>query len=103
MLKFALPPKATLNMSRWNIGVVGSPMQGAGVGHEDFMLFTSYSLALGNQREPSFQWNTVFTLLTCGQTRSKVLMKKDRTYTLGSQPNGYIPSVCVVRTKDLGL
>ena len=28
------------------------------VGHVDFMLFTSYSLELGTQREPSFQWNT---------------------------------------------
>ena len=44
------------------MGGVGSPMRGPGVGHVDFMLFTSYSLALGIQREPSFQWNTGFRL-----------------------------------------
>ena len=65
-LKFALPsmrtlkllPTPTPNASRWNIGGIGSPTRGAGIGHVDFMLFTSYSLALGTQREPSFQWNT---------------------------------------------
>ena len=30
------------------------------VGHVDLMSFTSYSLALGTQREPSFQWSIGF-------------------------------------------
>ena len=51
-LKFALPSTPTPNASRWNIGGVESPTRGAGVGHLDFMLCTSYS-----QREPSFQCN----------------------------------------------
>ena len=48
-LKFALPPmrmlKVTLlatrnpNAGQWNIGCVGSPGVGAGVGHVHFMLF----------------------------------------------------------------
>ena len=33
---------ATPNLSRWNIGGVGSSTQGAGVGHVDFMLFVSF-------------------------------------------------------------
>ena len=32
-------------------------MGGAGIGNVDFMLFVFISFALGNQREPSFQWN----------------------------------------------
>ena len=38
-LNFALPPTATPNASRWNIVGVGSPTQGAGIGHVDIMLF----------------------------------------------------------------
>ena len=38
-LKMAIPPTPTPNVSRWNIGDVGSPTRGAGVGHVDFMLF----------------------------------------------------------------
>ena len=53
----------TPNASRWNIGGIGSLTRGAGVGHVDFILFTSYSLALGTQREPSFQWNTGLILI----------------------------------------
>ena len=56
-LKFALPPTRTPNASRLNIGRVGSPTQGAGIGHVDFMLFVFISFALVTQREPSFQWN----------------------------------------------
>ena len=55
MLKFALPPRPTPNASRWNIGGVGSPTRGAGVGHVDFMLYVSISFALVSQRERSFQ------------------------------------------------
>ena len=67
MLKFALPTTRTLkfalppNASRWNIGGVGSPMRGAGIGHVYFM-FVSISFALGGQRELSFQWNMGLTL-----------------------------------------
>ena len=57
MLKFVLPPMSIPNASRWNIGGVGSPTQGAGVGHVDFMLFVLISFALVTQCEPSFQWN----------------------------------------------
>ena len=49
MLKFALPPTSTPNASRWNIGSVGSPIGGAGIGHVDFMLFVSISFALVSQ------------------------------------------------------
>ena len=62
-LKFALPPTPTPNPSRWNKGGIGTPTQGAGVGQVNFILFTSYSLALGTQRKPSFQWNTGFNLI----------------------------------------
>ena len=68
-LKFGLPPTLTPNTSRWNIGGVGSPKRAAGVGHIDFMLFTSYSLVLGTQCKPSFQWNTGLTHLTFGQRK----------------------------------
>ena len=47
----------TPNVSRWNIGCVGSPMQRAGGGLVDFILFVFISLALVTQHEPSFQWN----------------------------------------------
>ena len=53
-LKFALPPtpnlnfvshrKRTPNASQWNIGCVGSPGFGAGIGHLDFMLLCSFHL-----------------------------------------------------------
>ena len=56
-LKFALPPTPTPNASRQNIGGVGSPTRGAGVGHVDFMLFVSISFTLVRQCELSFQWN----------------------------------------------
>ena len=54
ILKFALPPTPTPNASRWNIGGVGSPTRGAGVGHVDFLFFVSISFALGTQRKPVF-------------------------------------------------
>ena len=41
-------PNVTPNASRWNIGCVGSPHIGAGVGHVHFMLFVSISFALGD-------------------------------------------------------
>ena len=37
----------TPNTSRWIIGRVGDPTQGAGIGHVDFMLFVSFLVALG--------------------------------------------------------
>ena len=43
-LKFALPPTPTPNASRWNIGGVGSPTQGAGIGHVHLMFFVLISL-----------------------------------------------------------
>ena len=61
-LKFALPPTQNPNVSRWNIGGVGCPTRGAGVGHVDFMLFVSILLLLVTQCEPSFQWNMGFKL-----------------------------------------
>ena len=45
------------NVSRWNIGRVGSPRVRAHVGHVDFMLFVSNLFALGTQHKPSFWWN----------------------------------------------
>ena len=57
MLKFALPPTQNPNVSRWNIGCVGSHGIGTRVGHVHFMLFVSISFALGSQRKRSFQWN----------------------------------------------
>ena len=47
-------------MSQWNIVCAGSPRIGAGVGHVHFMLFVSFSFALGSQCEPSFRWNMGF-------------------------------------------
>ena len=38
MLKFALPQTRMLKFA-WNIGGVGSPTQGAGVGNVDFIFF----------------------------------------------------------------
>ena len=50
------------NASRWNIGCVGSPYDGACVGHVYYMLFVSISFALGTQREPGFWWNMGLTM-----------------------------------------
>ena len=55
--KIRVTQTPTLNTSRWNIGGVGSPTQNSGIGHVDFMLFVSFSLALGSQRGHNFQWN----------------------------------------------
>ena len=63
MLKCALPSRPTPNASRWNIGGVGSPMQNSRIGHVDFMLFMSLSLALASQHEPNFQWNMGLTIM----------------------------------------
>ena len=70
MLKLPLPPTGTAlpqmptpNTSRWNIGGVGSPKRGAGIGHVHFMLFVLISFVLGSQREPSFQWSMGLTQL----------------------------------------
>ena len=54
----------TPNAIRWNIGGVGTPTRGAGIGHVDFMLFVSISFALVSQRELSFKWNMVFKKLS---------------------------------------
>ena len=62
-LIFASPPMPTFNASQWNIGGVGSPTQGAGVGHVHFMFFVLISFALGSQRKPSFQWNMGLSIL----------------------------------------
>ena len=56
-LKFALPRTPTLNTIRWKISVVGSQTQIFCVGHVDFRLFVSLSLALASQCEHNFQWN----------------------------------------------
>ena len=64
-LKFVLPPTPTSNASRCNIGGVGSPMQGAGVGNVLFFFCLLVSFALGSQREPSFQWDMGFKPLIC--------------------------------------
>ena len=50
----------TTNANRWNIVRVGSPTQNSHVGHVDFMLFESLTLAFGSQREHNFQWNIGF-------------------------------------------
>ena len=60
MLKFALPPAPTPDVSQWNIGGVGSSGVGVGVGHVHFMLFMSISFASGTQRKPVFWWNMGF-------------------------------------------
>ena len=62
--KFALPPTPTPKASRWNIGSVGSPTQNSHFGHVHFMFFVLISFALGGQREPSFQWNMGFRVLS---------------------------------------
>ena len=46
----------TPNANRWIIGSIGSPTQNSRIGHVDFMLFVSLSLALRSQREHNFQW-----------------------------------------------
>ena len=45
------------NVSRWNVGHVGSPHVGAQVGHVDFTLFVLISFALGSRCERNFRWN----------------------------------------------
>ena len=52
------------NVSRWNVGRVGSPRVWAHVGHVHFMLFVSNSFALGSQRKCSVRWNMSFTMFT---------------------------------------
>ena len=66
--KIFVTPNANPKICRCNIGPVGDPRQGAGVGHVNFMLFVFISFALGNQRVPSFQWNMDFIVfpLYCG-------------------------------------
>ena len=61
MLKFALPPMQSPNVSQWNLGCVGSPMQNSRVGHVHFMLFVLISFALVIQHKPSLQWNMGFS------------------------------------------
>ena len=41
--KISVTPSA----SQWNIGCVGSPTRGAGIGHGDFMFFVSISFGVG--------------------------------------------------------
>ena len=40
------------NMSRWNIGCIGSPCIGACIGHVHFMLFMLISFVLGGHANP---------------------------------------------------
>ena len=47
-------------MSQWNIGCLGSLTQNFRVDHVHFMLFVPILFVLGNQREPSLQWNMDF-------------------------------------------
>ena len=49
------------NASQWNIGCVGFQMQNSCVGHVHFMLFVSFSFALGGLCKRSFQWSMGFT------------------------------------------
>ena len=62
--KICVTPNTNPYANRWNIGRVGSPMQNSHVGHVDFMLFVSLSLALGSQRKHNFQWNMGFRYLS---------------------------------------
>ena len=59
--KICVTQTQTPNASRWNIGAVGSPKQNSciAIGHADFMLIVTLSLALGSQHEHNFQWNMV--------------------------------------------
>ena len=54
----------TLNASQQNIGHIEPPLIGACSGDVHFMLFVLISLALGNQPEPSFQWNMGLTVFS---------------------------------------
>ena len=71
--KICVTPKAnaniciTPNASRCNIGGVGSPTPGAGVGHVHFMFFVLISFEVGSQREPSFQWNMGLRTIEVGR------------------------------------
>ena len=62
-LKFALPPTRTPNVSQWNIGWVGSPGVGAGVGRVDFMFAMEYGFQAHIQPE------TLFVLATQHEER----------------------------------
>ena len=55
--KICVTPKQTPNSNRWDIGQISR------VGNGDFVLFVLISFGLGNQREPSLQWNMGFILL----------------------------------------
>ena len=59
--KICVTPNANLRNSQWNIGGVGAPGVGAGVGHVHFKFFVLISFAFGGQRKPSFQCNMGFT------------------------------------------
>ena len=62
--KFALPPTPTPNVSRWNIGGVGSQTQNSHVGHVDFMLFVHHFLSWKiSQRKRRIRWNTSYRFL----------------------------------------
>ena len=56
---------ATPNVSRWNIGGVGSPVQNSRVGHVDFILFVSPGL--GSQNKHNFQWNIGLSFSHAGE------------------------------------
>ena len=49
-----LLPTPTPYASRWNIGGVGSPTRGAGVGHVDFMFFCVDSICVGYPTQTRF-------------------------------------------------
>ena len=49
-------PTPIPNLSRWNIGGVGSPMQISCIGHSDFMLFVHHFPRWHRKRR--FWWNT---------------------------------------------
>ena len=61
---FSRHPMQNPNASQWNIGCVGYQTQISCVGHVHFMFFVLISFAFGTQRNPSFQWNMGFSILS---------------------------------------
>ena len=73
------PTQREPNMSRWNIGHIGSPSIMARVGHVYFMLLVSISFALGSQFRFPLEYRLIgfgeisFRFLKCLSPRNKPL------------------------------
>ena len=63
---FASPPTPTPNMTRWNIGRVGSPTQNSCIGHVHLIFLVSISFALGAVFSGIWAFSLYYTLRFVG-------------------------------------